>query len=142
MFPTRPCCTSEDECKWFFTSIWFILLKQVNDSKTLDYGYTEHCYYLHTEWQLFTVLWLCAWWVLVVTPDSSSSLPGCSMRVLTPPLLLINCLSCSPLGGPGPPPFPSPGLTPFPSGSMHLPALSSATVNAHFLLSMLSVFQS
>jgi hypothetical protein len=70
---------------------------------------------------------LCAWWVLLVTPDSSSSLPGCSMRVLPTPLLLINCLSCSPPGVPGPPPFPPPGLTPFPSGSRHLPTSSSAT---------------
>jgi hypothetical protein len=57
----------------------------------------------------------------------SSNLLGCSMRVLPPPLLLINCLSCSLPGGPGPPPFPPPGLTPFPSGSRHLPASSSAT---------------
>ncbi len=48
---------------------------------------------------------LCARWVLLFTPDSSSSLPGCSMRVLPPPLLLINCLSCSPHGGLGPPPL-------------------------------------
>ncbi len=66
---------------------------------------------------------LCARWVSFVTPDSSPSLPDCSMRVLPPPLLLINCLS----GGPGPPPFPTPGLTPFPSGSRHPPASSSAT---------------
>jgi hypothetical protein len=32
---------------------------------------------------------LCAQWVLVLTPDSSSSLLGCSMRVLPPPQLLI-----------------------------------------------------
>jgi hypothetical protein len=57
---------------------------------------------------------LCARWVLLVTLDSSSSLPGRSMTVLLPPLLLINCLSYSTLGGPGPPPFPPPGLTPFP----------------------------
>ncbi len=55
---------------------------------------------------------LCARWVLLVTPDSSSSLPGRSMRVLPPPLLLINCLSRSPLGGPGPPPFPLPWVDP------------------------------
>jgi hypothetical protein len=68
---------------------------------------------------------LCARWVLFITPDSSSSLPGCSIGVLPPPLLLINCLSCFPPGGPGPPP---PGLTPFPSGSRHLPASSLATL--------------
>jgi hypothetical protein len=39
--------------------------------------------------------------------DSCCCLPDCPMGVLPPPLLLINCLSCSSLGGPGPPP-PSP----------------------------------
>jgi hypothetical protein len=68
---------------------------------------------------------LCAWWVLLVTPDSSSSLLNCSMRVLPLPLLLINCLSFSPHWRA--PPFPPPGLTPFPSGFRHLPASSSAT---------------
>jgi hypothetical protein len=37
---------------------------------------------------------LCARWVLIVTPDSSFSLPGCSMEVLPLPLLLRYCLSC------------------------------------------------
>jgi hypothetical protein len=36
---------------------------------------------------------------------SSSSLLVCSMRVLRPHLLLINCLSCTLSGGAGPPPF-------------------------------------
>jgi hypothetical protein len=71
---------------------------------------------------------LSARWVLLVMSDSSSSPSGRSMRVLPSPLLLINCLSCSPHGGPGPPPFPLPGLTPFPSGSRYLSASSSATV--------------
>ncbi len=72
---------------------------------------------------------LCARWVLFVTPDSSSCLLCCSMRVLPPPLLVLNCLSCSPPGGLGPPPFPPPRLTPFPSGSRHLPASSSDTIS-------------
>ncbi len=70
---------------------------------------------------------LYAWWVLFVTPDSSFRLPCCSMGVLPPPLLVINFLSCSLPGGPGPPPFPPPGLTPFSSGSRHLPSSSSDT---------------
>ncbi len=70
---------------------------------------------------------LCSRWVLFVTPDSSSRLPGRSMRVLPLPLLLINCLSCSPL----PDPFTPPGLTPFPSGSRPLPASSSAYSNRY-----------
>ncbi len=44
-----------------------------------------------------------------------------------PPLLLINCLSCSSSEGSGPPQCPPLRLTPFPSGSRHLPASSSAT---------------
>ncbi len=62
---------------------------------------------------------LCAWWVLFVMPDSSSRLPFRSISLLPPPLLVINSLSCSPLGGAGPSPCPPPGLTPFPSGSRH-----------------------
>jgi hypothetical protein len=76
---------------------------------------------------------LCAQWVLCVTPDSSSYLPCRSLRLLPPPLLMFNCLSCSPLGGPGHPPFPPPGLTPFPSGSRHLPASLSDTIMWHVL---------
>ncbi len=52
---------------------------------------------------------LCAWWVLDVASDQSCCPPGSPMEVLPPPPLQINCLSRSPLGGPGtplPPPFP------------------------------------
>ncbi len=59
---------------------------------------------------------LSAWWVLFVAPDSSSRLPGCSMKVLPPPLLLNYCLSCSPPGGPDPPHSPLLGWPHFPQG--------------------------
>jgi hypothetical protein len=65
---------------------------------------------------------LCARWFLFVTPDSSSSLPCCSMRVLSPPLLVINCLSSSPPVGSGPPPFHS-GWPHFPQGPGTFPLL-------------------
>jgi hypothetical protein len=124
----QPWCTSEDECKWF-TAIWFILLKQAKQgSEIFECGVTKHYYYLHTNGIVHSDYVLCAQWVSFVTPDSSSSLPTCSMRVLPPHLLLFNCLSCPLSGGQGPPPFPALGLTPFPSGSGHLPASSSATI--------------
>ncbi len=49
---------------------------------------------------------LCARWVLFVMPDSSSRLPFRSISLLPPPLLVINSLSCSPLGGGRPFPMP------------------------------------
>ncbi len=70
---------------------------------------------------LFTYKWYCTQWLRTlctmgllchVGQDSSSSFPVCSMRVLPPPLLLINCLSCSLSGGPGSPPFPLSQLDP------------------------------
>jgi hypothetical protein len=128
---TRACCTSEDECKWF-TAIWLILLKQ-SKNKMVRYWIWCHGILLLFTYKMVIIhndYILCARWILLVTPDSSSSLPGCSMRVLAPPLLLINYLSCSPPGGPGPPPFPPPGLTPFPSGSRHLPTSLLASLTA------------
>ncbi len=94
-----------------------------------EHGYasTVTIYIQNSDYLQYYVL--CAQWVLVITPDSPSCLPGCPMRVLSPLLFLINSLSCSPLGGPGPPPFPSPGLIPFPSGSMQPPAPLSAAVS-------------
>jgi hypothetical protein len=52
----------------------------------------KHYYYLHTNGIVHSDYVLCARWVSSVKPDSSSSLPVCSMRVLPPHLLLINCL--------------------------------------------------
>jgi hypothetical protein len=54
--------------------------------------------------------------------------PGSPMGVSPLPLLQINCLSCSPQGGPGPPSAPLPIVSPFPSGSTHSPISPSATV--------------
>jgi hypothetical protein len=106
MCPTRPRCTSEDECKWFYGHmIYSPETKQKQDGE-IEYGVIEYYYYLHTNGIIHSDYILCARWVLLVTPDSSSSLPGCSMRVLPPSLLLINFLSCSLPGGSGPPPLP------------------------------------
>jgi hypothetical protein len=51
---------------------------------------------------------LCACLVLDVALDPSCSHPSSPMGVSPPPLLQINCLSCSLPGGPGPPSAPSP----------------------------------
>jgi hypothetical protein len=109
-------CTSEDECKCFI-AIWFILLKQ-KANMTLRLQYTvswninkiytqgvEHSQYIThsvhdgsslSRLTLLPILLVASW--------------GCC-----PPLLAVNCLSCSPLGGPGPPPhFPYLGCPHFP----------------------------
>jgi hypothetical protein len=52
--PTQPCGTSEDECKWFYCHM--IYSPETKHGKKLEYGDTEHYYYLHTGCQLFTVL--------------------------------------------------------------------------------------
>jgi hypothetical protein len=127
--PTQQWRTSEDECRWFI-AIWFILLKQ---SKIRQWYIWIWCQgtlllFIYKMVIIHNNYVLCAQWVLFVTPDSSFSLPCCSMRVLPLPLLVINCLSCPLPGGPCPPPFPPPRLTPFPSGSRHLPTSSSDTI--------------
>ncbi len=71
---------------------------------------------------------LCAWWVLDVASSQSSCPPSSPMDVLSPSLLQTNCLSCSPLGGPGPPSASQTMVTPFPSGSTHSLIPLSATL--------------
>ncbi len=59
---------------------------------------------------------LCQAWPFF--PSSSSS-----VRLLSPPLLAVNCLSCSPLGGPGPPSSPHPRWPHFPRVPGTIPPL-------------------
>ncbi len=123
--PTRPCGTSEDECKWFYCHM--IYSPETTHGKKLEYGDTEHYYYLHIGWQLFTVLrTLC------------TKGPYCHARLffqsswllhesVAPSSAADQLLILLPAWRAGPSPIPPPGLTPFPSGSRHLPASSSAT---------------
>jgi hypothetical protein len=83
-----PCCTLEDECKWFVIGIWFIILKQTINVRclivfTLD---TITIYIQNNDHSQYYVL--CAWWVFDNTSDSSCCLPDCPMGVSSPPLLL------------------------------------------------------
>ncbi len=90
---------------------------ETEQNKTMRYSDTGSGILVIFTYKMVTIhsiYVLCAQWVLFVTPDSSSCLPCHSIRLLTPPLLVINCLSCSPLGGPGPPQFPHPGWPHFP----------------------------
>jgi hypothetical protein len=48
--------------------------------------------------------------------------------MLPPSLLGVDCLSPSPLWGPGPPSPPSPELTPIPSGPRQRPTLMLGTI--------------
>ncbi len=86
--------------------------KAKQGGEIFECGVKKHYYYLHTNGIVYSDYVLCAWWVSFVTPDSSSSLPACSMRVLPPPLLLINCLSCCLSGEPVPSPIPPPQVDP------------------------------
>jgi hypothetical protein len=108
-----------------------IYLPETEQYKTMRYSNTVSLIIGNIYIQMLTIHSinvLCSRWVLFVMPDSSSRLPCCSMRLLPPPLLVLNWLYCSRLGGPGLPHTPPPPkLTPFPSGSRHIPASSSDT---------------
>jgi hypothetical protein len=120
----RPMCTSEDKCKWFFTTIWFILLKQIIKVRH-QITFTQllplyTCRIMVSNSQYYIS---CAWWVLDVASDPSCCPPGSPMGVLSPPLLQINCLSCSSLGRPGLLSSPSPNWPHFPQGPRTHPSL-------------------
>jgi hypothetical protein len=56
--PMRLCCTSEDEWNGFI-AIWFLLLKQANNGKTLEYGdrSTVTIYTQNDNYSQYYVLW-------------------------------------------------------------------------------------
>jgi hypothetical protein len=83
---------------------------------TMKHGLLFHnvTYSVHDE---FLMSHLARLVVLLVPP----------MDALSPLLLQINCLSGSPLGGPGPVSTPLPMVTPFPSRSTHSLISPSAT---------------
>jgi hypothetical protein len=60
---------------------------------------------------------LCAWWGLDVASSLSCCPSGSPMDVLPLPLLQADCLSYSPLGGPGPPSTPHSWWPHFPQGT-------------------------
>ncbi len=129
-------CTSEDEWKWLFTTMWFILLKQIIKVRhQITYTFTIYDGLGFVASQHYI---LCAWWVLDVALDQSCCPPGSPMNVSPLPLLQINCLSCSPLGGPGhlrPPPHSDPI-------SLRVPALPHLSICYNkFLLSEIFKFK-
>jgi hypothetical protein len=74
-----------------------------------------------------TLLTLCTMGPLCHTRPFFPS--SCSMLLLTPSLLAVDCLSCSPDGGPGPLSPPTPlRLTPFPLGPRQHSTLLSGTL--------------
>ncbi len=112
--------TSEDECKWFI-AIWFILL-QTEQNKTMRYSDTVSWILGNIYMQMVaihSIYVLCARCVLFVTPDSSSRLPCCSIRL---------CLEGRAL-----PHIPDPGWPRFPQAPGTFPLLRRTQVVRYWL---------
>ncbi len=121
--------TSEDECKWFFTTIWFILLKQT--IKVRHWFTFTHLLLLYTTEQqsLFHNV------TYSVHDESLMSHLAHLVVLLVPPWTscLIHCCRTTAYlahhwAGLVLPPAPLPMVTPFPSGSTHSLISPSTTI--------------
>ncbi len=121
--PTRLVCTSEDECKWLFTTKWFILLKQTIKSRhQIIFTFTI---YKRSNGRYFTMLrTLCMMssWCRIGPVLLSSWFPHGSLASST---VVDQLLILFPTGWARPPPYPPPHSDPI---SLRVHALTHPSV--------------